>query len=286
MRTQLVRSICTALLTMAPVAIAAPSDAPLAMPEAPKTTTTTTTTTEMKPSRGGSEDAVLSTKEGWNSDWALLFAVNNFIGGNAGFLSAPVTGSIAGEYFLSDVTAIRAGVTLTRQMAVPQITKNVTTTGGTSVTTYTFNQPGFTEFDAATLRAEYLMRLTKSALSPYLGAGAQFTGSYTRNNYVDEVTNVGQRTELDNHTWALDFTVRGTIGAEWRFNPNFALYADYNVNLSLFNSQMINFRTTVEDTVGGVTSTTQTTNQRTVNTFLQLNTGLSQGASLGLEIFF
>jgi len=285
MRTTLTRLSVIALMSAASAASAAGDPPP--PPAAPATHTTmmgSSDAPKMKSSMN--PDDAQAVKEGWNTDWALLFSVGNFIGANNGFLNPPQTGSIAAEYFLSDTTAVRVGVTLARNMSPPQITKTVTTTGATTVNTYLFNPNGNTEQDAITLRGEYLMRLIKGPIAPYIGGGAQLTAGYQRVNYVDDVSQVDQRTEIDNHAFQFDFTVRGVVGAEWRVHPNFAFYADYNVNLSLFNSNLINQRTTVENTVGGTTSTTQTTNQRTVNTWLQLNTGISQGAALGLKVFF
>ena len=94
------------------------------------------------------------------------------------------------------------------------------------------------------------------------------------------------RGETDHYEFICKATMDGILGAEWRLHPNFALYADYTLNVSLFTSNMLRNRTTVTSNFGGTPNTNETTTERTVNGFLSVSSGLSQGASLGLEIFF
>ncbi len=224
--------------------------------------------------------------EGWNATWALNFSFNNILVSGA-FLSSPVTGSIGGTFVLSEHSAIRGGVTLGRSSAPAQVTKVSTTTGPDTVTTYTVTNPqGFTDSYNLNLRGEYLRRLMSTAIAPYIGIGGQVGWTWSQQKYLDDLSVVDQRTEIDNNTSSFDLSARALVGAEWRVHPNFAFYADYNVTLVLWSKSRLNNRTTISNTVGGVTSTSQTTNERDVNSFVTWSTGLSQGATLGLEIFF
>ncbi len=231
-------------------------------------------------------DAPIATNEGWNRPWALLFSFNNILVANA-FVGSPITGSIGGVYYLSPDSAVRAGVTLGRSQSPVQVTKVTATTGDTSVTTYQVSNPtGFTEFYNVNLRAEYLRRLMRSAIAPYVGAGGSVGWTLQKQNYVDDLSVVDQRTEIDNKAATFDFTVRAVAGAEWRIHPNFAFYVDYNVALQIVGLNQLSNRTSIESTVGGVTSSSSTLTERTQTTWVTFSTGLSQGASLGMEIMF
>lgn len=230
--------------------------------------------------------AAPSTQEGWNTRWALLFSLNNVLVNNQ-VLGSPVVGSVGGSYFLTPTMAIRAGVNFGRQHNPAQVTKTVNQAGPDNVTTYQVTNPGgFTSAYTTNLRGEFLKRLTTSAVAPYVGVGGQVGWNWTKQQYTDDKSVVDQRIELDNHTSSFAVTGRGLVGAEWRVHPSFAFYADYSLDVQLYSRSRLRNRTTIENTVGGVASTTETRNERDVNTFLNVSTGLSQAASLGLQIFF
>lgn len=228
----------------------------------------------------------LSTDEGWNSDWALLFSLNNILTSGS-ILGSSGTGSISASYFLADDVAVRAGVSLSRQHNPNQLTKVVTLTGTDSVPTYSLSNPsGFTEFHGVNVRGDYLKRLSTRSIAPYLGGGVSVGWNWTRNHLLDDVSVVDQRLEIDNHTDNFNVNGHGILGAEWRLHSNFAVYAEYGVTVNLYQLSQLNNRTTVENSVGGTPTTTQNTTQRTTHSFLQLSTGLSQGGTLGLQVFF
>jgi hypothetical protein len=148
------------------------------------------------------------------------------------------------------------------------------------------NPQGFTDAYALAARGDYLWRLTDGALAPYIGAGGQITWGWTRQNYTDDKTVVNQKTTLDNNTSNVSIAARGVVGAEWRFTPMFALYADYNLTVNIFSNNKINNSTTISNTSGGAAATTRTTTSQSVNSWFNVSTGLAQGATLGLELFF
>ncbi len=239
--------------------------------------TTTGPATESKP---------LALDQGWNKTWALQASLSNiFVQGN--ILSSPISGSVGGQYALSPDLAVRGGVTLSRDVQPAQVTRVVQTTGTDSITTYQVaNPPGYTERDVVSLRGDLLKRLMKTPVAPYVGAGLQIGWSWTRQNYTDDKSVVDQRIELDNNTSSFNVTARGTLGAEWRVHENFGLFAEYALNVGIFNKDRLRNRTTIENTTGGTTSTSQTEQERDVDTWFNLSTGLAQGANLGLNIFF
>jgi hypothetical protein len=274
MRKNLIRSTALAALALASLALGAPTGAHSA-PAA--------TRSSDSPAADGED--VLSTHEGWNGQWAVLFSINNVLQ-NSAILSPSVMGSLAGAYYLNPTTALRAGVTLGRTTNPAAVTKTVTTTGGTSVTTYAFNPPGFTELDTINLRADYLKRILPASISPYFGGGLEVGFSSQRLSYLDDLSVVDQRTEVANRTPSFNLTARGLFGVEWRFHSGFAVFAEYSANLTIFRSNDVDNRTTMENTVGGATSSSETTTERTQNTWFDLSTGLAQGANFGLEVIF
>ncbi len=235
---------------------------------------------------GSAAPAALATNEGWNARWALLFSLNNVLVINQ-VVGSPVTGSVGATYFLSSDTAIRGGVALGRSHNPEQVTKIVNTTGDTSVTNYEVTNPsGFTSSHSVNLRADYLKRLMQTAVAPYVGVGASLGWNWQRQSYTDDKSVVDRRLSLDNNASAFTVGARGLLGAEWRVHPSFALYADYSLEVGLYSRNRLRNSTTTESTVGGTTSTQKVTSERDVNSFLNVSTGISQGASLGLQILF
>ncbi len=224
--------------------------------------------------------------EGWNRTWAMQLSLSNIlVQGN--ILSSPISGSVGGQYNLSPDLAVRGGFTLARDVQPVQVTRVVQTSGSDSVTTFQVtNPPGYTERDLLSLRGDLLKRLMKTPVAPYVGAGLQIGWGWARQNYTDDMSVVDQRTELDNNTSSFNVTARGTLGAEWRVHENFSLFAEYALNVGIYNKDRLRNRTTIENTTGGTTSTSQTEVERDVDTWLNVSTGLAQGANLGLTIFF
>ena len=229
-------------------------------------------------------DSAYHTNEGWDADWAMLFSLNNILSATT-FLASPVEGNLGAQYFLSHNTAIRMGLGFTRTSNPVSVTKVVNTAGDQTVATYTLTPGGGDAYNLAA-RVDYLYRFLDKPLSPYVGAGV--FGGWTLNKlrYTDNQTIVDQVTAIDNNLSTFTVGLHGVAGAEWRFNPSFGVYADYNITVNVWNNTHTSNRTAVQNSVGGVTSTNQSVTTNDTNSWLTVNTGISQGASLGLELFF
>ncbi|MGQ0506673.1 MAG: hypothetical protein ACT4TC_15280 [Myxococcaceae bacterium] len=258
-----------------------------------QTDTTTTTTTETSSTTTSSGDAPILASGpsvplngGWNQRWAFLFSLNNVLA-STNILTSPVVGTIGGAFYLSPQSSIRAGINFSRGSTPAQITKITTSTGPDTVTTYTVTSPtGQTDAYALALRAEFLRRLMLTPLAPYLGAGASVGWTWSINRYTDNLSVVDRVTDVEANAAVFDVTGRAIAGVEWRIHPNFAIYADYQLNLTVFQNTRVNQRTTVTSQIGGVPSTQEDKQDRSTTAWFTWNTGLAQGVTLGLAVMF
>lgn len=263
-------------------------------------TTTTTTTSTTATTNTATTDAPAATTEaqasqsfvtepwrtdrGWNTRWSMLFSLSNiFAVGN--FLSSPVEGSLGATVYLSPKTGIRMGLSLGRASSPLTVTKTVTSLGTINSTVYVLNNAA-TAGDAYVVnaRADYLYRLLERPLSPYFGGGLSVGWMLNKTRFTDSQTTTDHVLSVDNNSSGWNVTARAVAGAEWRFNSSFAIFADYNLAVGIYTNARISNSASdhnnVTNTTASVTSTSDT------SSWLNIGTGLSQGATLGLELFF
>ena len=222
----------------------------------------------------------------WSDPYGVLFSLNNIFQ-NSGFLSAYRGYGAGVQMNLDPSTAIRIGASLSHTSDPVTITKVTAKNGADTVVTYNLaGTGGPTSTFGTSVGADYLMRLTSTAVAPYVGGGVRFDWLRSATTYEDDLTVPDQTTKVDNvnHTMALQG--RGILGMEWRVHQRFSLYAEYNLGINLVQWISGDTKTTVENTVGGVTGKSETKTEASETRFLNYDLGLGQGASLGVVGFF
>lgn len=276
---------------MALIASAIVGTTTFAQETAPETAPAPATTTSAAPTRySGTADAPVAPSDrldqGWNRDWSLNFSLNN------PFTSSSVLsnfqGFVSGDYYLSDDSAVRVGLSVSRSHDPVVIEKVTVTNGPDTIVTYDLLNALPTYNDGYTVRArgEYLKRLSSGAVAPYVGGGLLIDWSWNRLSFLDEVTVTDQRVGYHNSATTFGIGVNGLVGAEWRVHSHFALFAEYGLGLLLFQSTTSRLETTVETTTGSVTTSSRAVRETGAISFLEFGSGLSQGGSLGLRVLF
>lgn len=227
----------------------------------------------------------LPTNEGWNSDWGMLFSLNNVLV-QGSILSGFQGLGTAGSFFLSPDLSVRAGVSVSRAASPTQVTRTEVASAGEKVVTYGLGIPGSTSTLSTTVRADVLYRLRPSAIAPYVGGGLSVGYSRQRLAYTDDVSIPEQTITLNNTTTGLSVGARGTAGAEWRFHPNFAVFAEYELQVNVITWNDLDNETVVENRTGGTRTVTRTTQDRSVPVWFTGQNFLSQGGAAGLLVFF
>ncbi|MBN1961202.1 MAG: outer membrane beta-barrel protein [Deltaproteobacteria bacterium] len=244
---------------------------------------------EMAAAAAPSVTAGLPRDQGWNAgSWALLFELNNVFNQDA--ILNPFENFGAGvEYFLSPITALRVGAYVGYTTVPAEYTKTTTETGGTpAVTEYTVTVPGgtYTSISNFQATADFLYRLMTNAVAPYAGAGLFFSWNNRSTDYSDDATVTDQLTTVHNFDRRISGGVRGLLGAEWRIHPNFSLYAEYAVNVTLVSQHSTQNSKTTEVTAGGERSVLREKSESQTPAYLGTSALLAHGGQLGLAIHF
>jgi opacity protein-like surface antigen len=238
---------------------------------------------------------------GWNSPWALHFQLHNIFQNSVilsgfdnlnlsdlGFFgsgSQPSVAMIGGSYHLNPTMGVRAGVGLRRSSDPELIEKTTTVNGPNQEITYDYAQGTETD-NSVNLRADVLMRLSEHIVAPYVGGGLFYEFQRRKFTAKDEVSTVNEISHANSTRTQHSLGVRGLLGAEWRIHSNFAFYAEYALAISLMQIQRAKDVDTVERTVNGNRTTSQTTFESDRTRALNWETGLVQGASFGLAVHF
>jgi hypothetical protein len=226
---------------------------------------------------------------GWDTKMGAVFGI-----GVDGDPMADYNGKVGLQYNLGPQAALRLGLNLSRESCGDAETKIGTVTvtsvcgGGDQRGTGTMAPPGF--LDARTgfvynsgiglnLSAEYLMRASTAAVSPYFGAGA-YIDFQTASLKGEDKTDVAGDTiyEYNNKETVFGLGLLGKAGVEWRINKVIALFAEYQLNINLIESAKINYEETDDTTVSK--------SETTVKNIFNLGTGIANGGLVGITAFF
>ncbi len=220
---------------------------------------------------------------GWNTKYGMIFTVQNVFGNNNASTLSDLGGSVGLQYNLAPERALRLTVNLSRASQDSHTTE--TTNLATGITTKTFTPPaGYSSRYGVGLGVDYMVRLTSSALSPYVGAGLSVGYGQTALNYKDDISSQTQVHEVDNMTRSLGFGADGILGVEWRVHKSVSLFAEYALNLGLVDySSTNNEDKTTQYLTGAVTGQKQ---KFSTTTYFNWNTELGQGGLIGLVAFF
>ncbi|MBL8921265.1 MAG: PorT family protein [Myxococcaceae bacterium] len=216
-----------------------------------------------------------------SSNFGVVLSLQNIFQ-NPGLLSG-FNGGVGVQFALSERLSLRPTLSLNRTTNVPAVVETTTTLpGGMTTTTRSFMRPvGPTSTFGLTLGGDLLYRLLESALAPYLGGGVWLNYSSQARVFRDD-TQMDQITAVNDLTSTFGLGLRGVLGVGWRVHPNVALFAEYSLNLTIVTTQSAN--TSTEVTQMGMTSTINSASNTTE--VFEFNTALSQGAALGLALFF
>jgi hypothetical protein len=210
---------------------------------------------------------------GWNTKYGMLFQAQNIFT-QPGFLNGYGAG-VGLQFNLAPQRAIRVAVNVGRSS--DPIEKNEVTNGATSYTTETV--PAETSSLDLDIGAQYVLRLTSAALSPYIGAGA---GLYWNSSYRDGTETdsrfPGITTTYDSSYRTAGVGAVGTLGLEWRIHSMLSIFAEYGLNVGIYESRNDDVKTSS----GGTVYESKTTSSK----FFNFDTGLNQGGQLGVVAFF
>jgi opacity protein-like surface antigen len=225
---------------------------------------------------------------GWNTKFGALFGLQNIFQ-NAGILAGYHNYGVGVQYHLTPSDALRVGLSLGRTanpVFETKSTTNVTNQAPTTQTTLTGTAGPTSTMDFG-LGADYLKRLTLAELAPYAGGGLTFSYGQRTTAYEDKVTVANQVTKVNNQSSSYAVGLRGIFGIGWRLHKYLSLFAEYTLGLDLLNHAATNNRQAVTVTAAsGTATTTETVAKGSQSRVLNLDVGLSQGASLGLIAFF
>jgi outer membrane protein W len=207
---------------------------------------------------------------GWNTKAGVLFTLPNPFGGGSGTnVLNDYDGKVGVQLNLAPQAALRLSAKLARRS---EGVLEVTTAAGTTETV-----PGFTSGYTANLMAQYMIRMTTAAVSPYMGFGAFVTFNQDSKNGEDK-TNGTVDMKYDDYFRDSSLGANATLGLEWRVHKAIALFAEYQADLTLASFRHDKTRHT--SSVG--TSETETKEKH----FGNLGMDIAQGGQLGVIGFF
>ena len=217
----------------------------------------------------------------WDTKYGMVFEACNIFQ-NTPFLIG-YQGGIGVQYNLAPTRALRGVVDLARS-SDPSYTikvKNLVT----NTTTEPFDQPGDSVIGVS-VGAAYLMRLGTAALSPYVGAGGRIALTHTSQNWEDKTTSATETEKYDLSRNVFAIGASGLVGLEWRVHKMISIFAEYGVVIDLmqYYSETEEDKITNKTTGAVVAGSFSTETSRT--RFFQLDTGMTQGATLGLVAHF
>ncbi|MCK5688711.1 hypothetical protein KAI87_05535 [Myxococcota bacterium] len=229
-------------------------------------------------------EAPAASGDALTKDMALIFALNNVFTSGA-ILSAYHGMGIGLEKSLSSDLSVRTGFDFRRTSNPSSVDKATTTTGGDTVTSYTFNTGGLDELDLE-FDLMAIKKLSEGDISPYVGGGLRFGWYHDAFNYTDDLSQLDRVTTVDNSRNDLFINLEGVMGATWRVHENFSIFAEYGLSLSMLQWTGYSNSETIQDSTGGVATTSRTTNEGDKSELFQMNMGLYQGGSFGLLAHF
>jgi hypothetical protein len=220
----------------------------------------------------------------WNTRYGMIFSVQNVFQNSSDAVISDFDGGIGLQYNLGAQRALRFSVNLGRA-SNPAYTRE-STDAVTGLTTETFVSPTFTSRYDVDLGAMYVMRLTSSAIAPYLGFGGGVGYFQEARNFDNDTYALGTQIQsVDDMYRELSLNAGGVLGVEWRVHKAISLFAEYGLGVALATFISDKDETTVVSKAGGaVLSGTEQDGSRTK--FFNFDTGIGQGGQIGLLAFF
>jgi opacity protein-like surface antigen len=218
---------------------------------------------------------------GWDTKMGVLFGI-----GVDGQPLDNYDGRVGFQYNLNPQAALRLGLNLNRFAC-----GDITTTAGSLEITSVCNadpaDPIGTGVNSALdigISAEYLMRSSTAAVSPYFGAGvtldigtASLKGDAKTNDAADPVT------KYNNKYSSLGFGLLGKAGVEWRLNKVIAVFAEYQLKIDIYKSNKATLD--VKETLAG-TGTVLADGEQKSSDIFNFSTGVANNGFVGIAAFF
>jgi hypothetical protein len=220
----------------------------------------------------------------WDTKYGMVFQAFNPLQ-NSSWLAG--YGGIGLQYNLAPTRAVRATINLTRTTYPDYVLDHTTANTTTSTTTHTFAAPIADNFLGLTLGADYLMRLGTTAMAPYAGVGAVLDFGSTTQSWEDKYVVIGgvnYTEKYDKSVTDFGLGVSGILGLEWRIHKMISIFAEYRVTVDLYSHRS----SSIEDklTNQGTGAWASTKDEYSFSRALQISTGLTQGALLGVLAHF
>jgi outer membrane protein W len=222
----------------------------------------------------------------WNTQYGIIFSVPNVFRQSAdpGVLG-DFNGGVGLQYTLAPQRALRFSVNLGRESNPAGERETTNLVDGT--TTKTFQLPGgaYTSAYDVNLGAMYMMRLSPSSFSPYLGVGGGLGYFQGARKYEDDLSSTTTVFAVDNMSRTFALNAAGTLGVEWRMHKSVSLFAEYGLGMALVTrTSDKNESSQVSKTTGQLNAGTKAEGSTTK--FFNFDTGIGQGGQLGLVAFF
>lgn len=229
--------------------------------------------------------------DGWNTRYGMIFSLQNVFtqngilgnydpdGGGTG-----IGGGIGLQFNLGPQSSLRFALDVARTSNPAFEAENTfRATDGTVVTTKSFVVPaGNTSTLDLGLSGSYLVRLTKSSLAPYVGAGASLSYGHDARAYEDDISVPNETETVDNMARTFAVGLMGQLGLEWRVHKSLSMFAEYGLGVTAFSQTSGDNSTKVTNAAG----TTENASSFSQTRFFNFDSGLVQGGSLGIIAFF
>ena len=223
---------------------------------------------------------------GWDTKGGVLFTLPNPFGGGSGRdVFDQYAGKVGFQYNLAPQNAIRFGVALKRKSCGRTevtsggvTTKEVCTLGTEIVSGIPFP---YNSDLGVNLSAEYLLRMSTADVSPYFGIGAYI--DYNRRAKSGKDEGPGYVTEYNDSLNKFGLGLLGKAGLEWRINKVIALFAEYQLDLTLFE-RTSGTLDEVDAQTGFPSVVTKAESKQ--NTFLNWQTDRANAGLLGVIAYF
>jgi hypothetical protein len=222
----------------------------------------------------------------WDTQYGLIFTVPNLFrqSNDPGVLN-DFGGGVGLQYTLTPQRALRFSVHVARESNPTGEQETTDLVSGTTVKT--FRAPGGTHTSAYDLDvgAMYVMRLSPSAVSPYLGVGGGLGYFQGARKYEDDLSSTTTVFAVDNMTRTFALNAAGTLGVEWRMHRAVSLFAEYGLGMALVShesakAESAQTSTTTGELLAGTKGESSTTR------WFNFDSGIGQGGQLGLVAFF
>lgn len=215
---------------------------------------------------------------GWDSKMGFVFGI-----GVDGDPMGEYDGKIGLQYNLGPQAAVRLGLAIGRD-SCGDVENDDSTTN--VVTTSPCAKPGvlidYNSQLAIGLSAEYLMRSTTAAVSPYFGGGVfvDFLSESLKGQTEQDPAPVGVTfTEYNDKASSFGFGLLGKAGVEWRVNKVIALFAEYQLTVTAIRSNKV----VLDEQNGATVIADETTKNKDV---FGVSTSVSNGGLVGITAFF